>query len=413
MEFLKNILKGLGFALIGLALLCLIFFLFNFLGFYFVLLLCAFYTWLAFAFFHYRYVRQEEMLGLLQSAVDSNLPVAAVLRAFLHDRPSGWTRETILAVSMFLIFPGYYWFWHRGRDFDSRLKLLLELLESGFSLSEALQVHPSLVSRDVLLAVALGESSGKIPEALRAIPRWQQDRFWLTSLPRIAYVLAVTSFTLIVVGFFMVYILPRFKKIFMDFSLQLPAFSRKVFDTADFLLGTPFPLLFLFLVTLAIFMAAIWSSTVRWYFPVAGTLYRIQVQGNFLRMLGLALQSQESLPRALAVLLGSGFFPTPARMNLVKLINHVEKGGSLPSGLEENGWTPPAMKGLFEAAERLGNLPWALMEAGLQRSRVASLLANRLTFTVFPLMLLALGALVGMIAVAMFLPLVELIMELA
>src|SRR5712692_7182081 len=80
-------------------------FLVGFVGWYLPLLLvllCAAYGWVAFAFFHYRYVRQEELLHLLTTAAESGAPLAPALLAYLRDRPRASQGEFWLATLLLL-----------------------------------------------------------------------------------------------------------------------------------------------------------------------------------------------------------------------------------------------------------------------------------------------------------------------
>jgi type II secretory pathway component PulF len=61
----------------------------------------------------------------------------------------------------------------------------------------------------------------------------------------------------------------------------------------------------------------------------------------------------------------------------------------------------------------VNNLPWALEEIGNQRLRLASLFAQRFSLVVFPLLMLLLGVMVGFIAIAMFMPLIKMMVELS
>src|SRR5215471_956348 len=51
------------------------------------------YGWMLFAYLHYHQGRQAEFLHLLTTAVDSEVPLAPALRAYLRDRPHGPVRE--------------------------------------------------------------------------------------------------------------------------------------------------------------------------------------------------------------------------------------------------------------------------------------------------------------------------------
>jgi type II secretory pathway component PulF len=153
--------------------------------------------------------------------------------------------------------------------------------------------------------------------------------------------------------------------------------------------------------------------TARWYFPIVGSIYRVHLQGSFLKMMGITLQGQVVVSKALTFLEESKCFSGPSQKQLVKLNSSIKLGHSLEDSLDASGWLPKSMKPLVQSAQKVNNLPWALEEIGNQRLRLASLFAQRFSLVVFPLLMLLLGVMVGFIAIAMFMPLIKMMVELS
>jgi protein transport protein HofC len=301
---------------------------------------------------------------------------------------------------------------------------LIELLQQGFSLTKALRTYPDLVSQEVFLALSLGEVTGNFSSCLSIIGRWQKDLFWLTVLPRMAYLFFMVISTLNVAVFFMVFIAPKFERIFKDFDYSLPwatlllfkffnwlpTFGQKGNVIADFAPGVWIALVVLVPVIVAL---PFWNMTARWYFPIVGSIYRVHLQGSFLKMMGITLQGQVVVSKALTFLEESKCFSGPSQKQLVKLNSSIKLGHSLEDSLDASGWLPKSMKPLVQSAQKVNNLPWALEEIGNQRLRLASLFAQRFSLVVFPLLMLLLGVMVGFIAIAMFMPLIKMMVELS
>ena len=98
---------------------------------------------------------------------------------------------------------------------------------------------------------------------------------------------------------------------------------------------------------------------------------------------------------------------------LIKLNLSIKLGSSLEESLCSSGWLPKSIKPFIQSAQKVNNLPWALTEIGNQRLRLASLFAQRFSLVVFPLLMLLLGAMIGFIAIAMFMPLIKMLVELS
>ena len=420
--FVILILAGLLFPVLVVVSLCIA--RLQLLAFYYAMLFFAFSIWALVSFFYYRHVRQEEFHNLLQSAFESDKPIIPMLTAYLQDRPKGYFREFMIICFLSFMNPAYYLIYYKFWRFDKRVTGLIELLQQGFSLTKALRAYPELVSQEVFLALSLGEVTGNFSSSLSTIGRWQKDLFWLIVLPRMAYLFFMVISTLNVAVFFMVFIAPKFERIFKEFDYSLPwvtlllfkffnwlpTFGQKGNVIADFAPG-----LWIVLVVIVPVIVALpfWNMTARWYFPIVGSIYRIHLQGNFLKMLGITLQGQVVISRALTFLEESNCFSGPSQKQLVKLNSSIKLGHSLEDGLEVSGWLPKSMKPFIQSAQKVNNLPWALEEIGNQRLRLASLFAQRFSLVVFPLLMLLLGVMVGFIAIAMFMPVIKMMVELS
>ena len=381
-------------------------------GLLFFLLVGLFYGWMLFAFFHYRRGRQEEFLHLLATAVEAEVPLAPALAAYLEDRPHGLEREAWVMALLFFVFPGYYWVWHRRHSFDRKVGKVAYLLDLGVPLQDALRAAPGVVPRDALLAVAIGQATGKLAPCLRSAGTGQLATLWLQVGARLLYPFLLLLFVTGITGFWMTYILPRMQRIFRDFDEPLPEVTSRlveawgVFEEYGWLVG-PGLLGLLGLIGLLIF-----SSTLRWYLPGLGRLYRMYVQGRVLKMLALLLEAGKPVPEALGVLAECGYFTRVVRRHLHAARRLVEQGESLATSLRRKRLLPAAMSPLVQAAQRVQNVPWVLAELGESRANRALRLLQRLSMAMAPFPVVAVGVMVGFIALAMFTPLIDLIWRL-
>jgi len=416
-------------------------------GIYFILLSIAYIAWVIFAMLHYRHIRQEEIHFLLLAITNTGCSLVTGLEAFLAGQTYsflGKNRKFInvvlgscyfflcaaflffiasgeanhllpitgLLALIVIIFHGVSFLVTQKVQFNKRLGKVLEKIKSGETLEISLKANPGVVSPEVLLAISLGEPTGKLGLCLEKTPSWNQDFFWIHTLPRLAYAMVIILFTICISTFQTVFIVPKFQKIFQEFQAKMPVPSEWFFRFSNLLARFWFLLIPAVLFLIGLILLPILTPRVRWWFPLVGRIYRVHVQGNFLSMLGISMLTQEVMPWVLGFLKGSSYFPKPAMRQIDDLASRMEKGESFSASMRESGWVPSHMVPLMESAQRVGNLPWALSEAGTQRNRLAFVSSQRLTFTLFPILLLILGLVVSFIAVAMFLPLVELIVML-
>jgi type IV pilus assembly protein PilC len=377
-----------------------------------LLVLAAVYGWMLFAYLHYRDCRQEEFLEVLAAAAEAHAPLAPALWAYLRDRPTGGLRQAWVFLLLFFVLPGYYWLWYGGSSFDSKVARVARLLQAGYSLHEALLLTPGVASPETRLAVALGEKTGQLALGLRAFrtpARGQLTTIWLEVVPRLAYPLVLLLAINGILMFWTIYIAPKYKKIFQDFHRSLPPETGRALVLGDLALSFSWVLALAVPALVALVILLLASPRFRWYFPVVGYLYRGHVRSQVLRALAFLLQVGRPAPEALGVLAASEGFVAPARRSVEAVRRGVEQGEPLAESLHRARVLPRAMVPLLGTAERAGNLPWALAELADVLAQRAARRVQRFSLVFFPLPIVGVGAMVGVIVLGLFVPLISLI----
>ncbi len=377
-----------------------------------LLVLLLLYGWVLFAYLHYRQGRQQEMVHLLSTAAESQAPLAPVLWAYLHDRPQGPLREFWTALLLFFVLPGYYWVWHRRHSFDQKVARVAYYLEMGDSLPNALRAAPGVVSPEMALAVQVGQHTGRLAYCLRcSLPR-RLGAVWMEVAPRLLYPVLLFIFLTFLGAFWATVILPRMGRIFTDLNVDMPEATVRLVALTDLLrdYSDVLALGFFGLVTLIALVVA--SPTLRWHLPVVGRYYRRHVQGHVLKMLAVLVGAGTPVPEALALLADSGHVAGVVRRRLHRVRRRVEEGEPLADSLRRGRLLPRPLVPLVRAAERAGNLPWALAELGelLVERTIRAL--RRFSQFLFPLLVVGIGVLVGISVIGMFMPIIDIITKL-
>jgi type IV pilus assembly protein PilC len=381
-----------------------------------LLVLASVYAWMLFAFLHYRQCRQEELLQVLAAAAESQAPLAPALWAYLHDRPHETLREIVVAVLLCFVFPGYYWIWYRGANYDRKVFQVGRLLEEGYSLSDALRMTPGVASRETKLAVMLGQGTGQLALSLRSLRSASRSRLttlWLEVVPRLAYPLFLLLVINGILTFWMIFIAPRFQRIYREFKMDMPEATVRAMDlgylaeTYSWIVSLAVPVLAALLVLLLV------SPSFRWHFPVVGRLYAEYVRSQILQALSFLLKAGQPAPEALGVLSESDALVGGARRRLRAVCRQVEQGGPLADSLRWGSLLPRAMVPLLRTAEHAGNLPWALGELADLLAQRSARRVQRYSLLLFPVPVVGMGVLVGVIVLGLFMPLITLIDGLA
>lgn len=381
---------------------------------YIIVSLC-FLVWLVLdTFLRYRMARQSELLNVIASSARVNAPLVPAIEAYLADRPHGALYGTLVALLQHLfVAPLYYFIWHRGRSFDDRVARLTQRLIEGETLSEAIQEDPALAHADARIAVAIGERIGDLATPLRRVDSVRSEIVWNEFIAKLAYPMLLLLTGAMIVGYVMVSVMPKLKKIADEFKIPMPAATRCVIDIWTWI-GTNAALVALGATGLAILviMPAV-SPDVRWHLPLIGGIDRSRWQGLVLRALGMVLEAGRTPAEGFELLTAQQTLPGVLRSKIKAARSAIDRGEPLGETLTSSGLAPRSMAPLLSIAERTGGLPGTLTELGWLLDGRAERSLRWITAIVLPLLTVAIGVLFGFIAYAFFVPLVHMILGVA
>ncbi len=307
---------------------------------------------------------------------------------------------------LWFVFPGYYWIWYVWNNFDRKVTRLSYLLEQGVPLPQALQLTPGVASRETILAVTVGEVTGQTALCLKQAQRLPTN-FWVEMVPRLLYPVGLLLYLTGVLSFWTTMLLPKMQRIYKDFNMTLPWLTTEVVRTGPLVVVG----LWLFtLQTLVLILLQLCSSTIRWYTPIVGWVYRRRWQGRVLRLLAVLLETGKPALSAIRLLSEAGPVPPVVMHRLESVADDLEQGKKLGPSLRRRGLLPAALVPLVEASERSNNLPRALGELGAHLAERPVRFLRWFTQVVGLAAVVSVGVLVAVIAASMFQPLVS-IME--
>ncbi len=255
-----------------------------------------------------------------------------------------------------------------------------------------------------------------LPGALReaAASRSTLRPPWAAISSRIAYFLWVILVIQSISAFILYFIVPKYEAIFYDFGVPLPQVTIFVIMASHFLLKFSWLLVPLILAEVLLLLSWPFSFFGWEYFhvPVLDRLFIRRHTALVLRCLGWVVEAGKPMPWGIALL--SRWYPTRwVRVRLERAAVDIAHGDDWTTALARQGLLRPADVALLESAQRVGNLGWALRETAEGGERRLAYRLQIAVDTLFPLVVIALGTLVGLIAVAFFTPLVVLIGRLA
>ncbi len=242
--------------------------------------------------------RQDALLSLLAVAAERGMPLAPAVSAFADQFRGGAHR---------------------------RVMLVVEQLNAGIPLPEALERPRRTLTRDAVLMAWIGHRAGRLARALRlaSVARAAQFAAWSTIASRLAYLLLVILIAQGISGFLLYFIIPKFEAIFMDFGIPLPEvtiavirLSHTIFISGPLLLPIVVAEIACFL-----FIPFSFSGWMNYRAPIFDRLLHRRHAALVLRALSVVIEADK-----------------PVALGLEELAEHTRPGGSA-AGWPGSGWT--------------------------------------------------------------------------
>ena len=301
------------------------------------------------------------------------------------------------------------------------LLALRDDVEGGASLAAALAGRPRIFDELYVGMVAAGEAGGVLHTMLVRLADCLEKSVALRGQVRAAmmYPVAVLLIAATVVGVILWKVIPTFAALFDGLGAVLPLPTRVVIAASESL-PVAGPAL---LLTAAggFWLGKRWYATPRGRRALDGTWLRLPVVGSLLRKLAVA-----RFCRTLATLLGSGVpildgltitAGTAGNAVVADALRQtrgaIEQGTSVAAPLRDTGVFPPMVTQMVGVGETTGALDTLLSKVADFYEAEVDRAVTGLTALLEPVMIALLGVIVGGIVVAMYLPIFDLISQLA
>jgi protein transport protein HofC len=297
-----------------------------------------------------------------------------------------------------------------------KARILAKLLESGIALPDALERVPGILPARVLPLVRMGCDSGNLARALRQTvsSRDSLTIIWNSLAARLVYIAMVITFGIGILTFVLIKIVPSYEKIFRDFRTDLPVITKALMEVSYIAVQTWFiflPLYLLFIVAVIYFMLCYlgWASL---RFPEMSRFLRRRHSAIILDSLALAAEGNQPLGNSVLTLAGT-YPQSSIRRKLSYVGVDIHQGGDWSESLCRHGLIKRADQAVLKAAQRVGNLPWAMREMADSNRRRLAYRLSALVQVAYPPVIICMGLMVLFIVVALFYPLVNLVMRLS
>jgi general secretion pathway protein F len=290
-----------------------------------------------------------------------------------------------------------------------------ERIAEGASLSRALSAEPDIFGESYVSMVSAGEAGGALDAVLERLADFLEEQEQVRS--KVTSALAYPILMVLVGGgvmlFLLTVVIPRIVTIFEDSKASLPLITTILIKVSHFLQGYWWIPASLIIASVPLYRKAMKRDDLRLKrdtlllrLPLAGGMLQRLILSRFARVLGLLLSSGVPIMRALEIT-GEVVVNRVYRSFLRGVMEEVAQGGTLSGSLKKSPLFPPLLVHLAGVGEKSGNLEVMLVKAGVAYEREFSARLTRLMGLMEPLLVLAMGVAVGIVVLAVLLPIFE------
>jgi len=299
---------------------------------------------------------------------------------------------------------------------DPQLKSVIDLVrrdvEGGSSFSESLSKYPKVFSELYVSMIHSAETAGTLPEVLNQIAVLEEYRYEVTSKIKTAtryplFIIIAMAIAIIIISIF---VLPRFTHLFSTFGAQLPLPTR-ILVKFNYLTKHYWYGIIIIVVGLIIGFRAFVNSKkgkLKWdrfklKCPIFGSLTLMMSLSRFCRILSAMIKSGVPILEALQVV--SKTMANQVLINVVRGVSEaVEKGEPMSKAMRLSEFMPPMVVDMVAIGEKSGEMDTLLLKVSDHYDSQVDFKIKNLTTMLEPLLLLFIGCMILLLALAIFLP---------
>ena len=401
------------------------------------------------AFFAYkaRNSRGELVQGVLEgtdsSAVANQLfntgitpiEISATSRPLSGDEAGWWTRlteEKVRSIDVQLFSRQLYTLLKAGvpimrglaglqesainKSFARVLKDIRESLDSGRELSAAMRRHPEVFSSFYLSMVRVGEMTGRLEEVfLRLFDHLEFER---EMGERVRTAMRYPSFVMIAmvvaIGVINIFVIPAFSSVYAGFNAQLPLMTRILMTSSKFtvnywplMLAAIIGAVFAFKATIATTDGRYRWDKLKLRFPIVGKIILKGTLARFARSFSLSSKSGVPIVQGLNVV-AQTVDNSYIASRVEQMRDGVERGESILRTAVVAGVFTPVVLQMIAVGEETGELDDLMDEIAEMYEREVDYELKTLSSQIEPILIVALGILVLVLALGIFLPIWDL-----
>ncbi|HMH17699.1 MAG TPA: type II secretion system F family protein [Burkholderiales bacterium] len=300
-------------------------------------------------------------------------------------------------------------------EFRALLDRVGAILRQGNKLSAALQQFPQAFPP---LYVSTVQASEKTSDLAPALARYVAYQNQLEAIRKRLVNAAIYPMLLMGVGglvslFLLLYVVPRFSKIYEERSVDLPIFSRILLAWGQLVEGHGVLVIGVLAALVISALYALRHASVKahienllWKLPAIGERLKLYQLARFYRTIGMLLRG--GMPLLPALQMGAELLHPVLRTRLATASRAISEGRPVSESMRANGLTTTIALRMLAVGEKSGNMGEMMEKIAEFHDDEISRWVDWFTRLFEPLLMAAIGLVIGAIVVLMYMPIFEL-----
>jgi len=297
------------------------------------------------------------------------------------------------------------------------LQDILESLEGGRDLAASFARHPKIFPPLYVSIISVGEATGTLDKSFQRLTEYlaQEQKMHDSVKGAVRYPIIVMITIALAAAFLSTFVIPKFAPVFAQLKGELPLPTRLLLGSS--MVVREYWMYSLGFMAMCVFGVRRYLQTqdgrYKWdrfklRLPVMGQLMYEAMLSRLNRSLAISLAAGMPMTQTLAVIArSSGNMFVAEKIQI--LASSVERGESLHRAASASGMFSPLVLQMIAIGEETGALPELLDEAASYYEREVDHAVKNLSASIEPILIVAVGGMVLILALGIFMPLWEVI----
>lgn len=293
---------------------------------------------------------------------------------------------------------------------------LVESIEGGNTLSQALDCYPKIFGKVFINLVRAGELSGKLADMLGNLTeslKWQ-DEIAAQTKALLIYPAFVSFFVLATTVFLMVYVVPQLKSFIKNMGQDLPAHTKLLFMVSDFLVQYWHILLVVPIIALAVFHWVLRTNpharesleSLKLRLPIVGAILKKVVLSRFAHTFSILYAAGIPILESIGItqqVVGN----REVQRALQRTEQAIRDGRNITAAFSDVNIFPPLVIRMLRIGENTGELDKALLNVSYFYTRNVKESVSKAQTLIEPILTVAMGLILGWIMLSVIGPIYD------